>query len=160
MDLKELDTLFTFLNRFKDGMESLQTTFDEFFETDYDFTFEGFEKSETQYKTLDKILVDVESFFVTKQKIIYLMDTLNKDKMVVLKHIKLINKNVQESHEGGSIYLTDEFILKNVMSFKVVMEYPSKETILKDFPEVKCLLDNFNIKRFKDNQELVEIFKK
>jgi hypothetical protein len=160
MDLKEIDTLFIFLNRFKSDVESLQKTFDGFFETDQDFTFEGFEKSETHYKTLDKILVDVESFFVTKQKIIYLMDTLNKDKIVVLKHIKLINKNVQESHEGGSIYLTDEFILKNVKSFKVVMEYPSKETILKDFPEVKCLLDNFNIKRFKDNQELVEIFKK
>jgi hypothetical protein len=160
MNLKELDTLFTFLNRFKDGVESLQKTFEEFFEIEHDFTFEGFEKSDLEYKTLDKILVDVESFFVTRQKIIHLMDTLNKDKMVVLKHIKLIYKNVQESHEGGAIYLTDDFVLNNVKSFKVVMEYPSKETILKDFPEVKCLLDNFNIKRFKDNQELVEIFKK
>lgn len=71
-----------------------------------------------------------------KQKV----DSLEQDK--IIKIIKKISKKISEN-ELGEIYLPNE--KKYHQDFKLVFDYINKnksESLLNDFPEFKCLMNN------------------
>ena len=141
MDPVDIVDLNEKVNRIEKHVKTLTKIYEELNEVDYDYGNDSFNE------TYNMLLVKLEDFLETKKDIKNIRKYLvSSDKKRVINFIVDFSENILEDNEGN-MYLVISFLLENVDNLKEIINYLcsiKSLKILKNFPEFKCILDNFN----------------